>query len=87
MLEITTMRIWIGISLAWPLFWVLVFDRWFLLSPFGFLFTFGLPIAAWVFWWKFFRGEEEKVLSDARNVAGKNVEHLLKLKKRLIKQR
>lgn len=87
MLEITTMRIWIGVSLVWPLFWMLVFDRWFLLSPLGFLFTFGLPTAAWVLWWKFFRGEEEKILSDARNVADRNVANLLKLKKRLVKQR
>ena len=29
MVEITTFRIWISASIAWPLFWLLVFDRWF----------------------------------------------------------
>lgn len=87
MVEFTTMRICAGISLAWPLFWILVFDRWFLLSPLGLLVAFGMPIAAWVSWWKLFRGEEQKFLSEAGKIVAKNVAIWLKLKNRLGGQR
>lgn len=87
MIKMTTMRIWISVSIAWPLFWILVFDRWFLLSPIGLLIAFGMPLAGWLIWFKFYRGDEEKMLHDARIVADKNAEVLQKLKKRMVKQR
>jgi len=81
--EITTMRIWMGISLAWPLLWILVFDRWFFFSPLGLFIAIGIPIAGWVFWWKYYRGEEENFMADGRQVLDKSAETLLKLKKRI----
>jgi len=86
MKEITTLRIWIGITCAWPLFWAVVFDRWFYLSPLGILFVFGLPAAGWGLWFKFYRGEEEKIASDGRLVADAGAELLLKLKKNIKKR-
>ena len=35
MAEIKTLGIWIGISIAWPLLCLLVFNKWFFLSPLG----------------------------------------------------
>ncbi len=80
MKELTTFRIWIGITCAWPLLWAMVFDRWFFLSPLGILFVFGLPIAGWVLWFLFYRGEEDKIANDGRLVADAGAELLLKLK-------
>lgn len=60
MIKMTTMRIWISVSIAWPLFWILVFDRWFLLSPIGLLIAFGLPLAGWLIWFKFYRATRRK---------------------------
>lgn len=81
MFELTTMRIWIVVSLVWPLFWVLVFDRWFFFSPIGVLIAIGPPLAGWLFWWNFYRGEEEKMVSDGRLVLDKSVETLQRLKR------
>ncbi|MDH3535253.1 MAG: hypothetical protein OER87_05875 [Gammaproteobacteria bacterium] len=83
MVEITTMRIWMGVSLAWPLFWILVFDRWFFFSPLGLFIAIGIPVAGWVLWWKFYRGEEQKIVSEGRQILDKSAETLLKLKKRI----
>ena len=80
MIEITTTRISAGISLAWSLFWILVFDRWFLLSPLGLIIAFGIPIAGWVLWWKFYRNDEQKMVADGRLFLGKSAEIILKLK-------
>jgi hypothetical protein len=86
MMEITTLRIWIGITCAWPLLWAVVFDRWFYLSPLGILFVFGLPVAGWVLWFLFYRGEEEKIASDGRLVADAGADLLLKLKNSIKKR-
>lgn len=68
MVEMMTMRIWMGVTLAWPLLWILVFDRWFFWTPIGLFIAFGIPIAGWALWWNFYRGEEQKILADGRKV-------------------
>jgi hypothetical protein len=87
MLDITLIRTWIGISLAWPLFWALVFNRWFFLSPLGLIIAFGIPIAGWVLWWKYYEGNGQKLLSEGRMVLGKSSEILRNLKKHTSKKR
>lgn len=87
MFDIASIRTWIGISLVWPLFWALVFNRWFFLSPLGLIITFGIPIAGWVLWWKFYEGNGEKLLSEGRLVLGKSSKILLKVKKQFSKKR
>ena len=81
MFDIRLIRTWIGISLAWPLIWALVFNRWFFLSPLGLFIAFGIPIAGWVIWWKFYEGNGEKLLAEGRLVLGKGSQTLLKVKK------
>ena len=87
MFDITLIRTWIGISLAWPLFWALVFNRWFFLSPLGLFIAFGMPIAGWFLWWKYYEGNGEKLLSEGRQVLGKSAKTWLKVKKQLSKKR
>jgi len=79
---ITTMHKLIGATLAWPLLWVLVFDRWFFLSPLGLFIAFGIPIAGWLIWWKFYKSDEQKIVADSQLVLNKGTEFLHKLKKR-----
>jgi len=86
MVEITTLRIWISISIAWPLLSMLVFDRWFLFSPLGILIAFGMPIAGWTFWWKFYREEGQKIALQDKFSVGKSVGVFKNLKKRIINQ-
>jgi len=87
MFEITTIHKWIGVSLVWPLFWALVFDSWFLWSPFGLIIAIGIPIAGWLLWWKYYEGDGEKLSSDRRMVLDKSAKTLLKVKKQLSKKR
>jgi len=86
MFEITTMRIWIGISLAWPMLWVVVFDRWFFFSPLGLVIALGIPIAGWLLWWKYYESDGQKLMSEGRLVLGRSAETLLKVKKQLSKK-
>ncbi len=87
MFEITTIRIWIGASLVWPLFWALVFNRWFFLSPLGLLIALGIPIAGWVIWWKYYEGNGEKLMSEAHLVSGKATQILRTVKKQVSRKR
>lgn len=87
MFELTSIRTWIGISLVWPLFWALVFNRWFFLSPLGLIIAIGIPIAGWLIWWKYYEGNGQKLLSEGRLVLGKSSEILLKAKKQFSKKR
>ncbi len=84
MAKITTLGIWISISIAWPLLWLLVFNKWFFLSPLGLLMAFGIPIAGWAFWWKFYREEGQKNAFNDKFSVDKGVGFLANLKKRLI---
>ena len=86
MFDIKLIRTWIGISLAWPLLWALVFDNWFFQSPLGLIIAFGIPIAGWVLWWKYYEDKGEKLLSDGRMVLDKGAKTLLKVKKQLSKK-
>ncbi len=86
MFEITSIRTWVGISLVWPLLWALVFNRWFFLSPLGLFIAFGIPIAGWVLWWKYYEGNGEKLLSEGRLILDKSAKTLLKVKKRFPSQ-
>jgi hypothetical protein len=85
MIKITTLRICIGISCAWPLLWLLVFDRWFFLSPLGLIIAFGIPIGGWVAGINYYRGREEMLLVHSRLLAQRNAEFFLNLKKRFAK--
>jgi hypothetical protein len=87
MFEITSIRTWIGVSLVWPLFWALVCNRWFFLSPLGLIIAFGIPIAGWVLWWKFYEGNGQKLMSEGRQFLDKGSEILLKVKKQFSKKR
>jgi hypothetical protein len=64
-----------------------VFNRWFFFSPLGLLITFGLPIAGWVLWWKYYEGNGQKLLSEGRQFLDKGSEILLKVKKQFSKKR
>jgi hypothetical protein len=86
MVEITTLRIWIGIFIAWPLLSMLVFNRWFFFSPLGMLIAFGMPIAGWVLWRKYYREEGQKIALHDKFSVGKGVGILRNLKKRFINQ-
>ena len=86
MFEITTIRKCIAASLVWPLFWVLVLDRWFLLSPFGLIIVFGIPIAGWVIWWKYYEGDGQKLQAEGRLALGKTSEIAHNLKKYISKK-
>lgn len=87
MVEVTALRIGMGASVVWVLFWVVVFDRWFFFTPLGLLVALGMPLGGWTIWWKFYRGEEEKIVVDGRQVLSKGAESLLALKKRISKKR
>jgi len=87
MFEVTTMRIWIAVTLVWPLLWVLVFDRWFFLSPLGLIIAFGIPIAGWVLWWKYYEGDGQKLKAEGRLVLDKSQATLHKLKKQFANKR
>jgi hypothetical protein len=84
MAEIKTLRIWIGISITWPLLCLLVFNEWFFLSPLGLLIAFGIPIAVWAFWRKFYREEGQRIAFNEKFNVGKGVGFLADMKKRLI---
>ena len=86
MAEIKTLRIWIGISIAWPLLCLLVFNKWFFLSPLGLIIALGIPIASWAFWRKYYREEGQKIAFNGEFSIGKSVGFLRNLKKRFINQ-
>lgn len=87
MFQLTSLRFWIGISLAWPLLWILVFDRWFFWTPIGLLITFGIPIAGWLVWWKFYEGNGEKLLTEGKLLMARGTINLNKLKRQIAKKR
>ena len=82
MTEITPMRMWMGATAAWPLLWILIFDKWFFWTPIGLLVSFGIPIAGWLVWWNFYRGAEDKIVADGRQVLDKTSATLAELKKK-----
>lgn len=82
MIELTPMRMWMGATAAWPLLWILIFDRWFFWTPIGLLVTFGIPIAGWLVWWNFYRGSEDKIVADGRQVLDKTTASLAEFKKK-----
>ena len=87
MFRITSLRLWIGVSLAWPLLWALIFDRWFFFTPLGLLIAFGMPITAWLVWWKFYEGNGEKLLAEGRLAMAKGTIAAMRLKKQLTEKR
>ena len=87
MFQVTSLRLWIGISLAWPLLWILIFDRWFFWTPVGLFVTFGIPIAAWLVWWKYCEGNGEKLITEGKLLLAKSTISLNKLKKQMAKKR
>lgn len=87
MFQLTSLRLWIGISLVWPLLWILIFDRWFFWTPVGLLITFGIPIAGWLAWWKFYEGNGEKLLTEGKLLMAKSTIAVHRLKKQIVKKR
>ena len=87
MLELTSLRLWLGISLAWPLHWILIFDRWFFWTPVGLLVTFGIPIIGWLAWWKFYEGNGEKLLTEGKLFLARGTIAFNRLKKQINRKR
>ncbi|MDH3762954.1 MAG: hypothetical protein OEU50_18405 [Gammaproteobacteria bacterium] len=87
MIKITTLRIWIGASIAWPLFWILVFDSWFFWTPVGLFVTLGFPIIGWLLWWKYYEGNGEKLLAEGKLALAKSTIALNKMKKQVARKR
>ena len=87
MFEIKSIRLWIGISLAWPLFWILVFDRWFFWTPVGLLITFAFPLLGWLIWWKYYEGNGEKLLTESKLLLAKSTIAFNKMKRQMAKKR
>ncbi len=87
MVQLTSLRLWIGISLAWPLLWILIFDRWFFWTPLGLIVSLGIPIAGWVVWWKCYEGNGEKLLTEGKLMAARSTIALNKMKKQIAKKR
>ncbi len=87
MFQLTSPRLWIGISLAWPLLWILILNRWFFWTPLGLLVTFGIPIAGWLVWWKYYEGNGEKLMTESKLVLAKSRITLNKIKRQIAKRR
>ena len=68
MIDWMTIRFWMGATVAWLAFCILVFDRWYFFSPLGLVVTFGLPAAGWVIWWRY-APTESRALSDGEQRA------------------
>ncbi len=81
MFQITSLRLWIGITAAWPLLWIMIFDSWFFWSPLGLIITFGMPILGWLVWWKFYEGDGEKLLTESKLMLAKGTIALNRIKK------
>ena len=86
MFQLTSFRLWICISLAWPLLWILVFDRWFFWTPIGLFVTFGIPILGWLVWWKYYEGNGEKLLTEGKLLLARGTITLNKVKKQVSKK-
>ena len=86
MFQLRSLRLWISITLAWPLLWIMIFDRWFFWSPFGLIITFGAPILGWLAWWKFYEGNGEKLLTEGKLVLAKSTIALNKMKRQASKK-
>ncbi len=87
MFQITSLRFWIGVSLAWPVLWILIFDRWFFWTPMGLLIAFGIPIAGWLMWWKYYEGDGEKLLHEGKVAMAKSTIVFNRLKKQIGRKR
>lgn len=86
MFQLRSLRLWIGITLAWPLLWIMIFDRWFFWSPLGLIITFGVPILGWLVWWKFYEGNGEKLLTESKLLLARSTIALNKMKKQASKK-
>ena len=86
-IQLTSLRLWIVVSLIWPLLWIAIFDRWFFWTPLGLITTFGIPIVGWLVWWKFYEGSGEKLLHEGKLVLAKGTIALMKAKKQIAKKR
>ena len=81
MFQLKSLRLWIGITLTWPLLWVIIFDRWFFWSPLGLIITFGIPTLGWLVWWKYYEGNGEKLLAEGKLALAKGTIALNRMKK------
>ena len=87
MIQLKSLRLWLVISLAWPLFWILIFDRWFFWTPLGMFVSLGVPITGWLVWWKCYEGHGEKVLTEGKLVLAKSTIVFNRIKKQIAKKR
>ena len=87
MFQLKSLRLWVVITLAWPLLWIAIFDRWFFWTPIGLFVTFAIPIAGWVVWWKFYEGNAEKLLTEGKLLLARSTIALNKMKKQIANKR
>ena len=86
MFEMTTLRFWIGMTAAWLILCVLLFDQWFFFSPLGLMVTFGIPLAGWFVWWRYSPAEGHEISDEERQLIDKSQALLQRLKSRFIRE-
>lgn len=86
MIDWMTIRFWMGATVAWLLFCILVFDRWYFFSPLGLALTFGLPAAGWFSWWRYAPAESRALSAGEQRVLDTAAELLQRLKNRFVRE-
>lgn len=61
MREVSGIRLGVVATVLWPMFWAMIFARWFYFSPLGLIIVFGLPIVCWVLWWNVYRDQSTEL--------------------------
>ena len=86
MIDWMTIRFWIGATIAWLLFCILVFDRWYFFSPLGLIVTFGIPAAGWFAWWRYAPTEGRALSEGEQRVLDSSAGLLQRLKDRIARE-
>ena len=87
MMLLLSLRFWIGVSLAWLVLWILIFDAWFFWTPIGLFVSIGIPIVCWLLWWKFYESNGEKMLHESKLLLARGTIAFNRLKKQIAKKR
>ena len=86
MIDWMSIRFWMGVTVAWLLFCILVFDRWYFFSPLGLVTTFGLPAAGWFAWWRFAPSESRSLSNSEQRLLETGAGLLQRLKNRIARE-
>ena len=86
MIEMTAIRFWVGVTIAWLLLCILSFDQWFFFSPLGLMITFGIPIAGWALWWRYNPAAEQEISPGEKLAVNKSIDLVQRLKNRFLNQ-